>query len=347
MKRQLLFCAIAIAFLMPASRAMSQSDRVLVELFRNVNCGNCRLPDITYEDWLKKNPQANAAVIYYHNHITDPQDPFYLASKPEVDFRSGPPFYALDNLPWMVARGVEAGSDVNDWIELTQQVKTDIPFAVGLSVTELSAAGGNISFKVDAVNNSGRSVRVYAALTESGIIYDNPRLYGNPPSGTWDHIFRKMLPDRDGTDPFTGNQSFTFSFNASAKTWNINNMDVIVWAQDDEMVSTAGKLVYGTVELPLSTGSVQQRGSLLGITASQNPFATVTSIELSLTEPAFTSVVVRDVNGHVVATLANEIVGEGSTLLQFAPNGLSAGMYFVTASAAGHMLEPLKLIYQP
>ncbi len=53
---------------------------ILAELFSNVNCGNCPVPDNMYENYV--NSHSNVAVINYHNSTTDPQDPFYLASLP-------------------------------------------------------------------------------------------------------------------------------------------------------------------------------------------------------------------------------------------------------------------------
>src|SRR5579872_5541932 len=76
----------SLLFVTFSSSVHAQSQlKVLAELFRNINCGNCQSADNAYETYRASHP--GIVVINYHNSNTDPNDPFYVQSKPSSENR--------------------------------------------------------------------------------------------------------------------------------------------------------------------------------------------------------------------------------------------------------------------
>jgi Secretion system C-terminal sorting domain len=75
-----------------------------------------------------------------------------------------------------------------------------------------------------------------------------------------------------------------------------------------------------------------------------NPFNPMTSISVNLPEAGELSVVVYNVTGRQVATLANGHLAAGQHQFTFDGSGLSSGIYFVHASVPGQMNEMCKVV---
>lgn len=337
--------ALAAGLILAATTSYAQSDYILVENFRNVNCANCKEPDEEFDQWLRDNPQYKVALVYYHNEITDVTDPFYKASKGDVDFRDGENFYNVTSNPVVFVRGFFADNDADNWKVFTQNAGS-LGYPVQLQVSDFTSTGSNTySFKVNVSNPEGRNVRVYAALVENGIAYNNPKLYGNPGTTTWENIFRKMLPDRDGTDPISGSNEFTFSFDATEKPWNVENMHIVAWAQDVATQSgSTSRTVHGTTVYEINLGSVAESSSSVTLHATANPFVGSTQIVVEPAAPGQLLLEITDVSGAVVTTIANELISERRSFEFIAPQ--AKGMYFVRALIDGVQQGTLKVVSQ-
>jgi hypothetical protein len=343
MKRLLQFGLLSVCF---ASTAAYAQPSVIVENFRNVNCGNCREPDIQFEQWIEQNKSNfKVDIIYFHNEITDPQDPFYLASKTESDFRSKT-FYVIDANPRVFVQGLDASTTISTWQQYVQGAAMQAPKAT-ITVSEVKALGDNkYSFKVNVQNSSGEQVRVHAALTESGIVYNNSKLYGNPPSGKWDHIFRKMLPDRDGTDPIGASGEFTFTFDLTGKTWDILRMEAVVFAQSVNPVSGSpnSRIIWGhTVQ---SFGMMDVAPSAVNgfsIKSLANPVSSSAPLEVRMAQYGHLRIEMIDMTGKKIATIADNSLPEG--VYQFNDRmEVAAGPYVVNAYVDGNFAGQVKLI---
>jgi hypothetical protein len=343
MMRLLQFGLLSLCF---ASTAAYAQPSVIVENFRNVNCGNCREPDIQFEQWIEQNKSNfKVDIIYFHNEITDASDPFYQATKAEVDFRNGEQFYKVDANPRVIVQGLDAGSILSDWQNYVTGAATQAPKA-NVIVSDLSRNGDTVRFKVNVTNNSGEQVRVYAAVTESGIVYDNNKLYGNPPSGKWDHIFRKMLPDRDGTDPIGANGEFIFTLNLKDKPWKLEKMQAVVFAQAVNTIPQPpnsrpiwGYTVQSFGKLDVAPSSV----SGFSIRSLANPVSTSAPLEVRMAQYGHLRIEMIDMTGKKIATIADNSLPEG--VYQFNDRmELAIGAYVVNAYVDGNFAGQVKVI---
>lgn len=346
MKRLLLTCAVSLAFV----SSVTAQTRTLVENFRNVNCGNCREPDIEFEHWIEENHVNRPVdVIYYHNEITDVNDPFYKASQGDVDVRSKD-LYKVSSNPRVFVQGVDAGTTVNEWKDFVQQA-AGIPRQANLTFSELQSLGDNkYSFKINMTNASSQPAKLFVALTESGIVYNNTKLYLNPPSGKWDNIFRKMLPNAEGSNPSTGNIEMTLQFDLTGKNYNIANMQAIAFAQSPSPIQQGSNsfLIYGHAVQSLAPLADVAPDAPKGFSLKTmgNPFVNSTSLEVRLGGYHHLRMEMFDMTGKQVETLVNAPMTEG--LYLFSPNAanLPAGTYLVNAYTDGNFAGQLKLIKQ-
>lgn len=320
---------------------------VIIENFRNVNCGNCREPDIQFEQWLEANKSSfHADVIYYHNEITDPQDPFYLASRTDVDFRSKT-FYVIPANPRVYVQGFDAQETISTWQQAVQAAAAQQSKAA-VTITELESLGSNrYSFKASVVNSSGEQIKLLAALTESGINYENAKAYGNPPSGKWDNIFRKMLPDRDGSDPIGASGEQTFTFDLTGKNWDITKMKAVVFAQSVNAVNANSRIIWGhSVASFASLDVAEDAPAGFSLKAVANPFTNHAPIEIRMGAYGHLRVEMIDMTGKKIATLADHSLSEG--LHNFAASGIElvTGTYLINAFVDGNFAGQVKIVKQ-
>ncbi len=74
-----------------------------------------------------------------------------------------------------------------------------------------------------------------------------------------------------------------------------------------------------------------------------NPFNPVTTISVTLPRPASLTVQVFDIQGRVVATLADGSFAAGTHALTFDGSSLASGIYFVRATVPGHLSQIRKM----
>lgn len=343
MKRLLQFGLLSLCF--ASTTAYAQLPSVLVENFRNVNCANCREPDIQFEQWIEENKSNfNVDIIYWHNKITDPADPFYLASKAESDYRSEE-FYVIDANPRVYVQGLDASTQIATWKQFVEGAATEIPKAT-VNVSEVKALGDNkYSFKVSVTNSSGEKVRVYAAVTESAIVYDNPKLYGNPPSGRWDHIFRKMLPLRNGAELVGTSGEFIDTLNLQSKNWDITNMEAVVFVQSENKIPNSNsRRIWGHTVQSFAMMDVDPSvASGFSIRSLANPVSSSAPLEVRMAQFGHLRIEMIDMTGKKIATIADNTLPEG--LYQFNDRiEFAAGAYVVNAYVDGNFVGQVKLV---
>lgn len=218
--------------------------QVIAENFRNTDCANCKVPDDQYEAFIAANPSFKVILVNYHNSFPSPQDPFYLASKNDMNPRSNN-FYGVISDPFMFVGGFSAGSKVSDWKTLTQEAAAITnPFTV--NVTK-SIAGNIITIDASITGSSSQQVRPYALILESDILYNNELGYGNPPSGKWNDIVRAIAPTANGGDPVTisGSHNFQFTYDITGKGWNPDNIHIVFFLQQVTKVNPNNYPILG------------------------------------------------------------------------------------------------------
>ncbi len=130
MRRTTTFCMILCALFI----WNSVHAQILIEIFRNINCGNCRQPDDSYATFLAAHPEYQAQVVNIHNSITDGQDPFYLATQGDAEYRSTT-FYSILSDPDAFISGIAGGgNNLSQWEQLTTSAHS-LTYPVSISTT--------------------------------------------------------------------------------------------------------------------------------------------------------------------------------------------------------------------
>jgi hypothetical protein len=319
--------------------------QVIAENFRNTNCGNCKIPDDQYEEFIAANPSYKVILINYHNSITNPVDVFYIASKADVDQRSDD-FYSVATDPYMFVDGYSAGSKVSDWKAYTQEATAITkPFTIEVAKT---LSGNLMTIDAHVTGSSSQQVRPYALILESGIIYDNKLSYGNPPSGTWDDIVRAIVPTANGGDPvsISGSQHFQFTFDMTGKDWNPAHIRVVFFLQQVTKVNPNNFPILGVNQTTEGFTSVKKSKEFSGFSLTYgglNPFTRKNYVKLSSDKPAQVKVLVSNVLGNTVATAFEGYVPGGEQVIDLDMANLNKGVYFARLFVGNEQVDVVKI----
>lgn len=222
---------------------------VLVEEFTNVACAPCAEFAVNIDKALDTRLN-DVALITYHYNFPSPQDPFYIASKSDVDARAA--FYGITGVPTVFFNGVMDSNYWNDFIgciDRALQAKDRVDLDVKASnVARNLSAEVKITAKEDINSNDLRLfVVAVEELVNNGIVAPNGEKH-------WNYVMRRMLPSGEGL-PVDGvlaaGESKTFA--CSGKVDNLfdeGQLGIITFVQD---MSTHE--VLGSVYTPRPTGS--------------------------------------------------------------------------------------------
>jgi hypothetical protein len=345
MKRLLLFVGL---FLLPVSAGFAQT--VLVEAFTNTACTNCITPDGQITNYVTTHP--NLKLIFYHNNFPSPKDPFFKANKSGSNYR-GYGFYNVQADPEAHVRGANGGSAFSSWKSLITDSQG--PYSADIAIGLKSIDGGKIQIDVTTTGTSNnKSVQLMIAMTESGIAFNNTESFGNPPSGVWDNVFRKMLPGDSGSTPFvlSGTKTITAIFDTTGTGWHAANMEVIAFLQTVAslpLATTDSAAIIGVGVRPLSslgvTNSKAVSGALLG-SASPDPFTNTTMLPLHLNKTSQVRMVVVNSIGQEVATLADRVFEGGDANIRLDATNLANGIYMVRLFLNGVFHSQMKVVCQ-
>jgi hypothetical protein len=321
--------------------------QVIAESFRNTNCSNCKIPDEQYEDFIAANPSYKVILVNYHNSITNPADVFYLASKADVDQRSGKNFYNVENDPFMFVGGYTAGDLVSNWKTLTiEAAAITNPFTV--EVTK-SLSGNLITIDAHVTGSSSQQVRPYALILESGIVYDNQHSYGNPSSGKWNDIVRAIAPTANGGDPVTisGSQHFQFTYDITGKNWNPAQIHIVFFLQQVTKVTPGNNYpILGVNKTSIGFTSVKKSKEYSGFSLTYggvNPFTRKNYVKLASDKPAQVKVVISNVLGNTVATAFEGYVAGGEQVVDLDIANLNEGVYFARLFVGNEQVDVVKI----
>ncbi len=348
MRRILIFTILLSALLM----WKSAHAQILVEIFRNINCGNCRTPDDSYAAFLAAHPDYQTQVVNIHNSITDAQDPFYLSTGSDAEYRSTT-VYKVASDPDAFISGISGGGNsVSQWEQLTTSAQT-ISYPVSMTATASLNSLGQIVVDMQLSGSSaGKQVKPYAMLVESGIVYDNTLLYGSEPNNIWDNIFRAMIPGKDGGTALvvSGATSLEFIYDTTGRNWNIKNCKIIAFLQavtprsDNVSHDILGLAVASSITAAMQSAK-NNAGNFLG-SPIPNPSQTFAKIPFNISGPANVHIVVCDDLGREVETIYNGFV-EGSSFATFMPKNLIHGIYYARMYASGEYVGMQKVVFAP
>jgi len=351
---------IILAFLVlyVAPLSLSAQPKALAELFSNFNCKNCRTPDDQYYAYLKNH--AEIILISYHNSNTFSEDEFFTHAKPSSETRDD--FYSgggdlTDPVAFIDGIFAGTGSNTEPQWETYSNLALQHPLPV-INPSVSTDPNGVIHVHFVVTGTTGAQVRAYAALLESGIVYDNQMQYGNPDGGLWNNIFRAMLPSATGSDPFafSGAKEFDFTFDPQnfstwSSDWNVDNMTAVVFVQDVN-ASPGGNNSHqiealGTVSLASLGGVNNLSGSTKArLIIPANPMSSSRHLGFELPAASHITVTLSNILGSDVRTLADGIMPEGQTSIEM-ERSLPAGCYIARLLVDGHGADHAKLIVLP
>ncbi len=321
---------------------------ILAELFSNVNCGNCPVPDNMYENYV--NSHSNVAVINYHNSTTDPQDPFYLASLPASQQRDV--FYGGSgglSDPTAYIDGVFAGSTEGTW-----ETYSNAAVGKAIPITPIVSHGpagiDTITFSVTGA--SPIQVNAYVAITESQIYFGNNKSYGNPPDSLWNNIFRTMLIPAGGTNfNLNGTNTFSVIYDSSAQRFagNLQNMQAVVFVQDVSPTTPSNNNSHqveaiGVVSLGSPSAVTAQNASATRLIIPDNPLSPQGEFRLELASPGHVQVTVYDMLGRKIRTLVDGTMPAGETTVDMNGTTLPSGAYLAQLSVDGLVVDQQKFV---
>ena len=93
-----------------------------------------------------------------------------------------------------------------------------------------------------------------------------------------------------------------------------------------------------------ATGITENSRPQMEITAMPNPFSTATSIQVTLTQPEKVNITVYDITGQQVATIYNGTMEGGQHTINWKPDGMADGIYFLQIKA-GDITQARKIIF--
>jgi FG-GAP-like repeat/Secretion system C-terminal sorting domain len=240
-------------------------------------------------------------------------------------------------------QGIVVASDSLSFTKLLPQVEVSLT----LYETTIPAAGGQLRFSVSITNRTD-TWQVGTAWTEVIIPGDNlisPLELRNitAPVGTiTSDTLSQIVP---GYSP-EGLYQFSIKLGAT-------NQEIVVASDSLYFIKTGWTSSqfneWDSSPLLFSSEAVEQSGQYLPSAykmsaAYPNPFNPTTSLAIDLPEAADLSVVVFNVSGRLVTTLAGGQHMAGTHTVTFDASGMASGLYFVRATVPGQLDEVQKVM---
>ncbi|MEI8134987.1 MAG: Omp28-related outer membrane protein [bacterium] len=339
----LLFVAISGVFTLPLHA------QLLVESFRNMDCAPCKTNDIPFEAYLKAHPEFKVNLVYIHNNIGDTHDPFYLATQTDALYRQN--IYKVSSDPSVFVSGYKTDPNVDAWKQYTSAAFTNVHYGTTVTVGASADKSDKIHITMHVEgSSSGKQVKPYIMLVESGISYHNNDVnYGNPENDIWDNVFRGMIPAKDGdvATVITGAKDYAYDYDVSGKGFNLANCKVIAFLQEvTTQTDAVSRNIIGMSSSAVATAGVEDavaEESRLGLPLS-NPAVRSVTIPFQISHPSTVRIVAIDILGNEVELL-NEFVSNTKSHITFTPRSQVATMYTLRMYANGKAVGTQKVAF--
>ncbi len=327
MKHTIIILLIGVLWI-SSHPASAQTRTVLCELFTSTTCPPCVGANQGFDTWLSSYSKKNrVAVIKYHVWWPSPgNDPYYLANVTHVTTRNT--FYGNNYAPHMFINGSDAGSSYTSWNgAIETELATTPPLDIIISGTVKNTdASIMVQVKAGAAAIPSGVLKVYVALTESGLLYTGTN--GDPKH---ESVMRQMVADANGETFSIANQetkSFKRPFTLDAG-WKSSNCAVVafVQAQDSKaIIQAAVKNVSDMISEVRQENTVPDMFSLEQ--NYPNPFNPSTTIRYSIPASGTVTLAVYDLLGREVATLINGEQPAGRSEVQWDASHAGSGIYY-------------------
>ena len=212
--------------------------KVIYEQFTSNTCGPCASVANNISNFLATNgvntPNGKMVAIKYHQNFPAPgTDAAYTA---ESGARRT--FYGVGAIPAAVAGGNAYNGHSAGLTQATVDEVHAQPTFIDIDIDytyDVTAQSFEVEVDVNSFANYNEACRVYIALIEDEVSKD--QLGGTTSQQIYQHIFRKMLPNQNGTpiNSFTNgqSQSFTFSHTLDTVFDLMSNISVVAFVQNN------------------------------------------------------------------------------------------------------------------
>ena len=172
--------------------------KVLWEQFTNTSCAPCAGFNPQAEAYWSENEDILVPIAY---HVWWPgnNDPMYQNNVPEQQWRTN--YYGCNSVPWTTINGNKFNTNPNmgtiqGVVESEAQVTS--PFTVNLShVKSDDGTTVTVTMEIECTEAITSDMLAYIAIIEKQIEFASPP--GNNGETVFNHVFKKYLPDNDGT----------------------------------------------------------------------------------------------------------------------------------------------------
>ncbi len=248
----------------------------------------------------------------------------------------------------------ESAEDTSDgpFTILAEPNPDPVEFTVTPITTEVGADGGDITYSVSIINNTGNLF--------SGVTYWTMAILpnGNPFGPLYSQAFN-LFPMQEIDVPLISQNVPAFA--PTGQYFHVSDIGIYPAAYLTEQfqftkLGVSSSLAHSESDWSV-TGFDLPAVSQIALTEDQplpteflvedaypNPFNPTTTINISLPVAADLSVVVYNITGQQVAELANGQFRAGSHKLTFDGSGMASGLYFVRTTISGEISQVQKVM---
>jgi hypothetical protein len=312
--------------------ATAQSKKVLFEEFTNASCSPCASNNPFLKSFIESKGDTIVAIMYHTNFPGF--DPMHNANPVQVEERRTAYYTDVNAVPWLKGDG-DLFPDIwpftlNNFNNAFDTRKSVIP-QLTMSLTDQRIPGDSIRatirISIPATLPSG-NYRLRVMAVEGVIEYSTPP--GTNGERIFEHVFRKGIPDMNGTVLSTSAGNYEYMYTYKKETdWQDTSIYTVAFVQNDlgmkEVLNCASARSISTNLAGLSSEIPNEFELKQNY---PNPFNPLTIIGFSIPKNGSVKLAVFDMLGKEVTILVNQILNSGTYEFRFNAEILSSGIYY-------------------
>lgn len=317
--------------------ASAQSKKVLFEEFTNASCSPCASNNPFLKSFIESKGDTIVAIKYHTNFPGF--DPMYNANPAQVEERRTGYYSDVNAVPWLKGDG-DVFPDIwpftlANFNNAFDTRKSVIP-QLTMSMTDQRIPGDSIRatvrINIPATLPSG-NYRLRVMAVEGVIEYSSPP--GTNGERIFEHVFRKGIPDMNGTVLSTsaGNYEYIFTYKKENE-WQDTSIYTVAFVQNDlgmkEVLNCASARTLITA---LNNVSSEIPNEFALHQNFPNPFNPSTTIGFTLPQKGHVKLAIFNVLGKEVSTVINQALNAGEYRIDFNGEMLSSGVYYYNLTA--------------
>ncbi len=215
------------------------SKVVLLEDFANVSCAPCVTSNKIIEQLVTQTyGTAKLIAIKYPTNFPSPNDPFYLANKPDCDARRA--YYSVIAAPTTIIDGIHKPISI-DSISIKENIEGQLLKTPQFNVEVSDNIDGNLYMTnveitlLDAAGIDFSNLIFHTVVTETDIEFATPP--GSNGETKFYDVMRAMLPTNQGESlaGIENNQVLTFERQVQINSgWNQSHLNTVVFIQNKQ-----------------------------------------------------------------------------------------------------------------